>query len=122
MVIDCCFYVEKRGEKLNKELCKKCIHAKDAELHHNSVCEVCYQIDAIGHGENKEFIEKIEMPECCGKCKYCEFPPKNIFVKQSPYCDASGEFNLDDRRIQMQFIRKNYLTKNTPKWCPMGKE
>lgn len=104
---------------MDKELCKKCIHTNDAELHYDSVCEVCYHIDSIGNGENKEFIEKIEVPECCGKCKHCMFPARNIFMSQQPWCNASGVFNHDDRKIQMQYIRKNYLTKNTPKWCPM---
>lgn len=104
---------------MNSELCKKCIHSKDAEKHINSVCEVCYKIDNIGNGENSQFKERLDTPECCGKCVYCIHPPKNIFVSNSSYCKASAEFDLDDRNIRMQCIRKNYLTRNTPKWCPL---
>ena len=103
---------------MNTELCKKCIHSKDAELHTNSVCEVCFRIDSIGHGENSHFLERREAPECCGVCEFCIHPHKNMFVSQQPYCSASKEFDINDRRLTMQFIRKNYLTKNTPKWCP----
>lgn len=107
---------------MDKELCKKCIHSEDAELHENSVCEICFRIDSIGNGENAEFKERIEPVDCCGKCKYCTIPPKLLDYNSSPYCQASAKLDMDDRRISMQCIRKNYLTKNTPKWCPMKKQ
>ena len=107
---------------MDKELCKKCIHSEDSELHTNSVCEVCYQIDSIGNGSNSYYIKKEEIPKCCGECKHCIHPPKNIFVNQQPYCRASQEFDNYERNVVMQYIRKNYLTKNTPKWCPMRKQ
>ena len=37
---------------MDMELCKKCIHSKDAELHRNSVCEVCYQVENAGNRSN----------------------------------------------------------------------
>lgn len=104
---------------MDRELCKKCIHSKDAELHKNSVCEVCYQVENAGNQSNSYYIEKEEMPQCCGECKHCTYPPKNIFINQQPYCKASQEFDDYDRNVSMQYIRKNYLSKNTPKWCPM---
>lgn len=104
---------------MNTEKCKKCIHSEDAELHENSVCEICFRIDSIGNRENAEFKERIKPVDCCGKCIYCITPPKLLDYNSSPYCEASAEFDRDDRRIRMQCIRKNYLTKNTPKWCPL---
>ena len=85
---------------MDTELCKSCIHTKDAAAHTKSVCEVCYQIDNIDNGANYHFIGKEPKPD---------------------NCDASGAFNTNDRYIQMESIRKNYLSKGTPKWCPMSK-
>lgn len=104
---------------IDREKCKRCIHSADSELHENSVCEICFRVDNIGNGENSEFIERIEPVDCCGKCIYCMDPVRNMFVNQNHYCKASAELDMDDRRITMQYIRKNYLTKNTPKWCPL---
>lgn len=110
-----------KGKIMDIELCKKCIHAKDAAAHTNTVCELCYQIDDIGHGANYHFIEKISKPDTCGQCVHCQLPKYNMYSVNRPYCDASGTLNTDDRYIMMEYIRKNYLSKGTPKWCPMRK-
>ena len=103
-------------EIIDTELCKSCIHTKDAAAHTKSVCEVCYQIDNIDNGENYHFRGKEPKPDNCGQCVHCMHPEDNTY-----YCDASGAFNTNDRYIQMEPIRKNYLSKGTPKWCPMSK-
>ena len=105
--------------ELNKEICEKCVYVKDSEMHINSVCEDCYKIDSIGNGENSYFIEKIEEPECCGKCKHCLFMSESESITRQPFCNASGELNYYDRHIHKQYIRRNFLRKNTPQWCPM---
>lgn len=104
---------------MDKELCKKCVCSQFSEEHHNSVCEICYQIESISNGSNAYFIEKTTCPNSCGNCEHCIIPPINIFANNKPYCNASQTFDKDDRGIIMQYIRKNYLNKGTPKWCPM---
>lgn len=104
---------------MDKTLCNICIHSKDSELHKDSVCEICYRIDSIGNGENHYFIEKTEAPDYCGKCNYCNSITNNAFVSDKPFCSISKHFNKDDRSIQMHYIRRNYLRKGTPKWCPL---
>lgn len=104
---------------MNVELCSKCVQSQYADEHVDSVCEVCYQIDNIGNGSNAYFVEKIDVPNNCGECKYCKKDEINIFINNKEYCTASKTFDKDERIITMQFIRKNYLTRNTPKWCPM---
>lgn len=95
---------------MDKKLCEKCIHSQYSSEHKNSVCEVCYHIEYIGNGNNSYFIEKINMPDCCGECKYCI---------DKEYCRASQTFDTDERNITMQYIRKNYLSKGNPQWCPL---
>lgn len=102
---------------INKELCNQCIYSKDAELHTESVCEVCYHIDSIGHGGNRYFIKKTAIPNCCGECSHCK--TTYLSLNNTSYCEAFKKYDTDDRRIIGKCIRKNYLTKNTPKWCPM---
>jgi len=50
---------------MDRELCKKCIHSEDAELHENSVCEICFRIDSIGNGANGQtvFIHRDHLPK-----------------------------------------------------------
>lgn len=103
---------------MDKEKCKICVCSKDSELHTNSVCEICYRIDEIGNGFNYYFIKKIDKPIICKECIYCQEPQQpflDIYV-----CKASQSFNKDDRYIFSQSIRKNYLKKGTPKWCPLN--
>lgn len=104
---------------MDKELCKKCVCFQFSEEHINSVCEMCYQIENIGNGSNAYFIEKIRHQNSCGNCRHCIISSTDIFANNKPYCDASQTFDKDERKIIMQCIRKNYLTKGTPKWCPM---
>lgn len=102
---------------MNDELCKKCVDSKNVNTPVNNVCEICKHIDSLGHGENKEFIEVQQRPLCCGQCSY-KF--QSTFSGDY-YCMAARYFNLDDRVIANPYIRKNYLSKNTPKWCPFPK-
>ena len=104
---------------MDKELCRKCIYAQHSEEHTNSVCEVCYQVESKGNGNNSYFIKKINVPNCCGECAYCVKSPRNIFIKEKEYCKASQKFDKDEKNIVLQYVRKNYLTKGTPKWCPL---
>ncbi len=105
---------------MDLELCKKCVQSQYVLEHENSVCGICYQIENKGNGSNSYFIEVIKVPNCCGECRYCGKDKMNIFVSNKEYCcKASKTFDKDERTISMQFIRKNYLTKNVPKWCPM---
>lgn len=105
---------------MNIKLCKKCVHSKDSDKYQNSVCEICYLIESKGNGSNAHFIQTIKPPNCCGECIYCNKDPINIFMKNSEYCRASEKFISDDKSIILKYIRKNYLTKNRPKWCPMN--
>lgn len=102
---------------MNSELCKKCVQSKDSVLHTDSVCEICHQIEVIGNGPNSHFIEKTEKPSCCGECTYIRYTPD--FMGNKAYCKASEYFVHDDRVIRMHNVRKNYLSKNTPSWCPL---
>lgn len=102
---------------MNKEKCNVCIYSKYSEKH-NSICEICYQAEAAGNGSNVHFIKKITYPESCGKCDYAKH------FNDSAYCDASKFFDEDNKGITYKYkcIRKNYLNKNTPKWCPLKEE
>lgn len=102
---------------MDKELCRKCVQSKYSEKHTNSVCEVCYHIEEIGNGSNSHYIEKIEQQTCCNECKYIRKAPEHTGGKY--YCKASESFDIDERTISMSIIRKNYVDKNTPKWCPL---
>lgn len=104
---------------MDKTLCEKCVQAKYFNNPLNSVCEICYSIEKHTKKSNSHFREKIEVPECCGKCTYCILPERDICFNPKEFCLASETFNKDDRFISMKFIRKNYLTKGTPKWCPL---
>ena len=103
---------------MNNELCKKCIDSEHSDIPINNVCEVCKRIDNLGNGENYEFIAKQQRPLSCGQCNYKR---KSAFT-DTYYCEAARHFDLADRRIAMPSIRKNYLHKNTPVWCPFPKE
>lgn len=104
---------------MDKEKCNICICSNFSKEHKNSVCEVCYHIENIGNGSNHYFIERKNEPKCCGECDYKIDPVMNIFLDQKPYCNASQYFDKDERNIYFQCIRKNYLMRNTPKWCPL---
>ena len=99
------------------ELCKRCVDYDNSKIVTNTTCEVCYRIDAIGNGSNSCFLELNEAePECCGKCEFKFQPP--TWMSRDYYCNAARYFNTDDRRISSPNIRKNYLNKNKPKYCP----
>lgn len=103
---------------MDKEKCMVCVCSNDRELHSNSVCETCYQIDKKGNGSNYYFIEKIDKPSCCKDCVYCNKP--QIPFQNRHICGASQTFDKDERTIYRKYIRKNYLQKGMPKWCPLN--
>ena len=109
----------KKDEKyMDKEKCNVCIYSKYSDEHISSICKNCYQIEAVGDGSNIHFIKKMAYPETCGKCDYAKHS------NESTYCDASKFFDKDNQSITFKYkcIRKNYLNKNTPKWCPLKEE
>lgn len=95
------------------EKCKSCIGYKDSQNMHNTPYEDCYMIDNKGHGENSCYIElRKDEPECCGKCSL----RKEAYTDS--YCEGARFFDTDDRYITYPYIRKNYLRKGKPKFCP----
>ena len=101
--------------------CNTCIYNKDIHKPSFSVCLICKQTDKIQGTYHDKYLPIISKPKCCGECEYKRDSVHNIFIRQDPYCDASGEVSEEDNRIAKKYIRKNYLAKNTPKWCPLLK-
>ena len=96
--------------------CEKCIDFTNCDTVENTICEVCLSIDMKGNGENKYFLElDKDTPECCGKCNF-----RNRY-NSDDYCEGARYFNTDDRHITYPYIRKNYLSKGKPKFCPYRK-
>ena len=99
------------------ELCKRCVDYDNSKIVTNTTCEVCHRIDDIGNGSNNYFLELNEIePECCGKCEFKFQTP--AWMSGDYYCKAARYFDTDDRHITNPNIRKNYLNKNKPKFCP----
>jgi hypothetical protein len=93
---DTCIHKNKLGIKM--EICER--HCKD-----------CF--NRIGK-YNLDYQEIVEKPTCCGKCSYCIKSP----FDDSYICHVKCYKWKDDANFTIP-IRKNYLTKNTPKWCKL---
>lgn len=93
--------------------CEKCIGYKDFNNPINTPCEECIRLDNVSHRENTRFIELSSCEPCnCGECIL------RIDTDTSRYCSGARFFNKDDRYIAYPYIRKNYMKKGKPKFCP----
>lgn len=93
--------------------CKTCIH--NSKLNNkNEICEdCCKDVFRRLNRENFAYQEMIEKPSSCKDCKYIWHSPNGNYV-----CTINI-WNHDDRAILNKIIRKNYLVRNTPKWCQL---
>ncbi len=92
--------------------CDNCIH-KDGLNDKISICNRrCKDAFARLNKINYSYQEKISKPMCCNECIYLK--------RLTDYCVcAVCEWDKDAYEVKNKVIRKNYLTKNTPKWCKL---
>ena len=92
--------------------CTGCVDYKFKD-NKKSVCCTCLRKNRDGHDIRYHYLElNKQTPECCGKCSY------NKKFDTDNYCEAARYFNTDDRKVSFPYIRKNYLKKGKPKFCP----
>lgn len=92
--------------------CETCIH-KDKLGIETEICERhckdCF--NRIGK-YNFDYQEEVKKPICCGDCVYYgKYFNDNI-------CNVR-HYNYDDNNTYVLPIRKNYITRNVPKWCKL---
>lgn len=89
--------------------CENCIHKNKLNNKAELCIGLCKDVYAKLNKENHCYQEIIEKPINCGCCQY---------LKNNNYCSVKN-WDSDDNEIFFKIVRKNYLIKNTPKWCPL---
>ena len=103
---------------MDKLKCEQCV-CRNSTLNKGSltVCDICYDMDRRLEDSNYHYVSKIDCPDNCGKCMYLGNKENGSYS-----CKASKHINSYTNHVCTLYIRKNYITKNTPKWCPMKTE
>lgn len=92
--------------------CECCIDFKFKD-NKKSVCCECLRKNKDGQEIRHHYLEvNANIPECCGECSY------NKKYESDNYCEAARFFDTDDRKVTFPYIRKNYLRKGKPAFCP----
>jgi len=94
--------------------CDTCIHKAKLEDRKEICIGLCKDVFTRLNKENHKYQERISKPFCCGDCSY-----KLKIDSEDYYVCTVNTWDWEDRRVLYKMIRKNYLTRNTPKWCQL---
>lgn len=89
--------------------CNDCIHKGQLDIKRGICLGGCKDVYKRLNRENHYYQRAVSKPLNCGKCSY---------LKEGMYCSVSN-WSDDDLEGRFNYVRKNYLTKNTPKWCKL---
>lgn len=95
--------------------CDTCIHKDNLEDKKGICIRLCKDVFQRLSRENQCYQEMIKKPLCCGLCNYLLKSP----VEDDSYICKVYNWDVDDMQKINNIVRRNYLTKNTSKWCKL---
>lgn len=92
--------------------CETCIHKENLDVKNEICVNSCKDVFARLNRENSLYQEQLRKPSNCSKCSYLKSYDEYF------YCTVFN-WDSDEKRTFNKTVRKNYLKKNTPKWCKL---